>query len=68
MTKKRYRKLFYALMQRINLDHIKWCGTPADEMGKLLKCAQRVEIKNAKVASYAEAWEMLKPLRQANGM
>lgn len=71
MTRKRYIKLAYALMQRINADHIKVCGKSADNWGKVLANVQKVKYgtKQApKFNSYAEAWEYILPIRQQYGM
>ena len=71
MTKKRYRKMVYALIQKMNKDCIDKTGTPASKIGRGLKGCLRLEYANmdkTKVSSYAEAWEMLKFLREPNGM
>lgn len=68
MTKKRYRKMIYALMQKINKDCIEKTGYPAVKVGRALKGCLRIEFTNmdkTKVSSYAEAWETLKPLRES---
>ena len=64
MTRKRYTKLLYALMQEINKGHIKWCGYPAKDFGKVLKAVQKAKP----TMPYAEAWECLKDLRKSCGM
>ena len=71
MTRKRYIKLAYALMQRINAEHIKYCGKGAKDWGKVLASVQRVKYgskQEPQVKSYAEAWEILKPTRESYGM
>lgn len=71
MTKKRYRKLCYALMQKINQKHIEVCGKGSDNWGKVLKGVLKLEFKNidqTKFSSYAEAWESIKPIREQYGM
>ena len=71
MTKKRYRKLVYALMQKIHKDCMEKTGTHAENIGRALMGCLRLEYKNmdhTKVSSYAEAWEMLKFLREPNNM
>ena len=62
MTKKRYIKLVYALMQKMGQE------TPIAEMGILLKGVQRIEFKNCSYNSYADAWESLKSIRNQYGM
>ena len=69
MTRKRFTKLFYALMQEINKKHIEVCGTPAEKWGRVLENA--LTIKPYKVegfTSYEELWERLLPIRKAYGM
>ncbi len=71
MTRQRYIKLLYALMQRINQKHIEVFGTPAENWGKVLKGTLRIKYRSTQnpiVTSYAEAWEMLKPIREQYGM
>ncbi len=71
MTRKRYIKLGYALMQRINEDHIKACGTSIENMGKILAATRRIKYgteRAPKFNSYAEAWEYIAPIRQQYGM
>ena len=71
MTKKRYRKMVYALMQKINKDCIERTGLPAVKVGRALKGCLRLEYANmdhTKVSSYADAWEMLKLIREPNKM
>ena len=62
MTRKRYIKLVYALMQKIGQ------AMPVAEMGMLLRGVQRIEWKNVKCNSYADAWESLKSIRSQYGM
>lgn len=71
MTKKRYQKLLYALMQKTNQEYIKVFGKGVDNWGKVLKSVPKIKFANmdqAKVHSYAEAWESLKPIRNQYGM
>lgn len=71
MTRKRYVKLVYALMQEINKDHIRLCGKSADNWGRCLKSVQRIKYGSAatpKLTNYAEAWESLKTIREQCGM
>lgn len=71
MTKKRYRKLVYALMQKCNQDYIKMTGHTVNKCGRALKGCLSLEFANmdkTKVSSYAEAWECLKDLRKNCGM
>lgn len=71
MTRQRYIKLFYALMQRINQKNIELLGTSAKDWGKVLKGVQAVKFGTKQAPhgkSYAEAWESLKPVREAYGM
>lgn len=71
MTRKRYVKLVYALMQEINKDHRKWCGKTAENYGLVLKGVQRIKYGSAatpKLTTYAEAWESLKEIRAIYGM
>ena len=71
MTRKRYVKLVYALMQEINKEHIKVCGKSADAWGRCVKSVQRIKYGTAatpKLTTYAEAWESLKPIREQYGM
>ena len=62
MTKKRYRKLMYALMQRTNE------GYKFPHAGTILKAVQQIEFKDIKFNSYAEAWDSLKNIRSLYGM
>ena len=55
-------------MQKMNIDHLKWCGTSADDWGKVLKAVDKIELKHPTHASYADAWESLKPIRKVYGM
>ena len=71
MTRKRYVKLGYALMQKINKQHIEVCGCSAEQWGKVLAGIKKVKFgteREPKFKSYAEAWESLKPVRQLYGM
>ena len=71
MTRKRYIKLGYALMQRINKTHIGIYGVGHDDWGKVLKGVANVKFGTAqspKCASYKEAWERIKPIREQYGM
>lgn len=71
MTKKRYIKLLYALMQKMNKNCIEKTGLPVLGIGRCLKGCIRLEFANidkTKVSSYAEAWEMLEPIRKAYKM
>ena len=67
MTRKRYQKKMYALVTRLMK------GQPG--IGKILKNARRLKMVNGvwqngnpAPASYSEAWEGIKPTRQALGM
>lgn len=67
MTRKRYQKKMYALATSL------MNGNP--EIGKVQKNARKLKIANGAwqngnpaPASYAEAWENLKPTRQMLGM
>ena len=67
MNRKRYQKKMYALVTRL------MNGNPG--IGKCLKNARRLKMVNGvwqngnpAPASYSEAWEMIKPTRQALGM
>lgn len=67
MNRKRYQKKMYALVARLMI------GSP--EIGKILKNARRLKMVNGTWQngnpapdSYSEAWEMIKPTRQALGM
>ena len=62
MTKKRFRKLMYALMQRANE------GYKFPYAGSVLKSVQKIEFKDIKFNSYAEAWDRLKNIRSLYGM
>lgn len=71
MTKKRYRKLMYALMQRVNEGQKFPFGirnTYFRPTGTLLKSVQKIEFKDIKFNSYAEAWDSLKNIRSLYGM
>lgn len=70
MTKKRYHKLFYALMQRINIRHIEVYGKGVDNWGGVLKAAATVNPfpNSLGFTSYKEIWENLMPTRQQYGM
>ena len=62
MTRKRYIKMIYALMQHIHSE------TPIAMQGLLLKGVQKIEFKNCTYNSYADAWESLKSIRNQYGM
>ena len=64
MTRKRYIKLLYALMQEMNKEYREMFGTHAPKIGRVLKSVQKVEPK----IPYAEAWECLKDFRETYGM
>lgn len=71
MKRKTYIKKLYALMQEMNKENIKVYGEPAYKIGRILYGIQKVGFKckdEPKVKSYAEAWEILKPLRSRYGM
>lgn len=71
MTRKRYQKLVYALLQEINKEHTKLCGKSAGKWGRCLKSVQRIKYGSPdtpKLTNYAEAWESLKPIRELYGM
>ena len=71
MTRKRYIKLGYALMQKINTKSIEMSGRSAQGWGKVLANVQKIRygtIRAPGFASYAEAWESLKPIREQYGM
>ena len=70
MTRKRFTKLFYALMQEMNKDHLKTCGTSAKNWGRVLKAVSVAHpFPNDKgVTSYEECWENLKSIRNLYGM
>jgi hypothetical protein len=71
MTRKRYIKLGYALMQKINVVHIQATGERAKDWGKVLRHVRTVKFgsKNApNTNSYAEAWERVKSIRELYGM
>lgn len=70
MTRKRYKKLGYALMQKLNQYHIETYGTPGENMGNVLKWASTVTFDriSPKFHSYEEAWESIKGIRQIVGM
>lgn len=63
MTKKRYKKLVYALMQKSHGGYIKF-----QYPGCILKSVQKIEFKDIKSNSYAEAWDSLKKVRSLYGM
>lgn len=62
MTKKRYHKLFRALMTKM------MSGYPS--AGRCIRAAATADPINngGKFKSYAEAWESLKPIRDDYGM
>ena len=67
MTRKRYIKLAYALMQKIHQAG----GCRAEGWGKVLKGVSRVKYGTAqspKTESYAEAWATIKSIREQYGM
>jgi hypothetical protein len=66
MTRKRYIRLMYALMQRINQRYISIYGHGYAGWGKVLKDVSRLKYGADK--SYAEAWAGLKPIREQYGM
>lgn len=71
MTRKRFRKLGYALMQRINTAHIAIYGKGCDGWGTVLKGVQKVSFGTKQApncSSYAEAWESIKPIREQYGL
>lgn len=65
MTRKRYVKLLYALMQKMHQAHnFEKAGRTFNATLKVgFKCTNSPEVK-----SYAEAWEILKPIRKQYGM
>jgi hypothetical protein len=63
MTKKRYKKLMYALMQKAHGGFIKF-----QYAGCIFKSVQKIEFKDIKFNSYAEAWDSLKNIRNLYGM
>ena len=62
MTKKRFRKLMVALMTKVYENN----GKHID--GATLAFYRDKDMTNMKVNSYAEAWELVKPLRESVGM
>lgn len=71
MTRKTYIKKLFALMQEMNKENIKVFGKPMDNIGKILMGIQKVGFRGVsepKVKSYAEAWEILSPIRKKYGM
>lgn len=67
MTRKRYIKLAYALMQKIHQAG----GCKAEGWGTVLKGVSRVKYGTKqfpKTQSYAEAWESIKSIRVQYGM
>ena len=71
MTRKRYVKLVYALMQEINKDYTKMCGTGMENWGRVLKSVQRIKYRSAatpQLTNYAEAWDSLASIRKQFGM
>ena len=71
MTRKRYIKLGYALMAKINKKHIDICGKGSDDWGKVLKNVQTIKFNTdhaPKTSSYKEAWESIKTIREQYGM
>ena len=67
MTSKRYRKLGYALMQKIHQKDITVCGTSATPgWGKVLKGIKKAKPLNG--VPYAQAWESIKDIRAQYGM
>lgn len=66
MTRKRYIKLMYALMQRINQRYISIYGHGYDGWGKVLKGVSRLKYGTDK--SYEEVWTTLKSIREQYGM
>ena len=70
MTKKRYRKLMYALMQKINKRYIDLFGETEEGVGQLLKGTLKTELSLCapEIHSYQQAWDVLLPLRNQYGM
>ena len=64
MTRKRYIKLLYALMQEMNKEYRGMFGKTAPKVGRVLKGVQKVNP----TIPYAEAWECLKDIRKRYGM
>lgn len=64
MTRKRYIKLLYALMQEMNKEYVKMFGTTAPKCGRVLKGVQKANP----IIPYADAWECLKDIRKTYGM
>lgn len=63
MTKKRFNKLFRALMTKM------MTGYPtAGRCIRAAATADPIHKEGAKFKSYAEAWESLKPIRDDYGM
>lgn len=70
MTRKRYIKLCYALMQKINQEYIKTFGEGAKGWNTVLKGIKKIEYKNidSKYKSYTDAWDSLESIRKQYGM
>ncbi len=62
MTRKRWRNLMIELCRRVAEDN----GKHID--GKTLAWYRDKDITTIKVKSYAEGWEMMKPVRNTVGM
>lgn len=71
MTRKRYIKLGYALMAKINKTHIDIYGKGYENWGKVFKNVSKIKFNTdhaPKTNSYKEAWETIKPIREQYGM
>ena len=62
MTKKKFRKMMVALMVKV----LEKNGKHID--GKTLAWYRDKDLTSIKAQSYAEAWEVVKPLRDLVGM
>lgn len=73
MTKKRYIKLLYALMQKMHLEHTETCSRSfgKEKWGRVLKSALNAKPfpNSYRIKSYQEIWEdTLADIRERYGM
>lgn len=69
MTRKRYRKLLYALIQKMGKEYRRTFGTAPQDWGKVLKSVLDLKPNfNEEISSYKQCWDMLSITRNQYGM
>jgi hypothetical protein len=62
MTRKKFRKMMVALATKV------YESQGLHISGDILEFYRDIDVRTMKANSYEEAWEMVKPLREAVGM